>query len=183
MNGLDFIFLIILGFTAVRGFARGLLKEFISVFGLIIGLGVATMLYEPAAERLEPFVSDPVHAAVIGYILVFLIAVGGIALVGLGLQTLFESSMLSSLGRLGGVLIGLLKGGVVCSLILVLLAQFLPPKADFMAESSIRPYVKGFSQNLMALIPEEFQDTVQEKGQEVKETWEDSLFKKLKDIE
>jgi hypothetical protein len=35
----------------------------------------------------------------------------------------------------------------------------------------------------MALIPEEFQDTVQEKGQEVKETWEDSLFKKLKDLE
>jgi membrane protein required for colicin V production len=183
MNGLDFIFLAILAFTGIRVFGRGLLKEFVSVFGLLIALSVATFSYQPAAASLEPFIAKETYAAVTAYVLIFLLCLGGITLLGLGLQSLFQSPMLSGLGRLGGLALGLVKGAILCSLLLIILVKVLTPESEFVSHSRTRPYLKEFSQTIASLVPEELREEVEETGEAVKESWEDSVLKKLREAE
>jgi membrane protein required for colicin V production len=61
--------------------------------------------------------------------------------------------------KLGGGLIGLLKGGIIVAVLVIALTSFLPPKSSVLKNSSLLPYVSGFSEVMMELVPSDFKSS------------------------
>jgi membrane protein required for colicin V production len=183
MNGLDIAFIVILGYTLIRGLFRGLVKEFASIFGLILGFIAANAYYGQIMKVVQKVLANPQYAAILSYILIFLAVLGGIIFIGAGLRKLMEAVMLGWLDRLGGGALGAIKGGLVCSLLLFFLTMFMAPASPFLAESRLSPFVNQFAGRLVRLVPQEMKDTFGDKSQSLKKAWEGSTFDKLRNPE
>jgi membrane protein required for colicin V production len=126
MNVIDIVLLVILAIFLVLGFRKGLLKEVVSIIGLVVAFWAA-MMYTKAAAGLVPRLSLPAREAVaflailIGVFLVFQLA-------GFLMRKLIRASPLAILDRLGGVALGLLKGGLLLSICLLVLTLAPLPK-------------------------------------------------------
>jgi membrane protein required for colicin V production len=119
MNVVDIVLLVILAVFLLLGFRKGLLKEVVSIIGLVVAFWAA-MRFTKAAAGLVPKLSLPAREAV-----AFLVILIGVfllfQLVGFLLRKLIRASPLAILDRLGGVALGLLKGGLLLSICLLVL--------------------------------------------------------------
>ncbi len=183
MNSLDIIFLSITAFTLVRGLFRGLVKEFASIFGLIFGFLIANQYYDQLSQFAQRLISNPKYAAIASYILLFLMALAAIICLGHILRKFLEIVMLGWLDRLGGTLLGLGKGALLCCLILFLLTLFLPPTAQIFSNSITTPYLSRFSQNLSSLVPQNMQESFEHKSEDLQKKWRKSLLFDLRNPE
>ena len=179
MNGLDIVFIIIILLGLVRGLFRGLVKEFASIVGLVFGFLVANQYYQPLTEQLMVIMPDEQIAGIVSYAFIFLAVLGAILLAGLGFRELLKLSMLSWLDRLSGGILGLLKGGLICSLVLLLLTTFMAPGSALLQESRLSPYIGSFTQQLSRLIPKDMKAQFEERSQDLQESWKGSLMYKL----
>ena len=180
MNGLDFVFIIIILLGLVRGLFRGLVKEFASIVGLIFGFLVANQYYQAVTERLMVIMPDEQIAGIVSYAFIFIAVLGAILLAGLGFRELLKLSMLGWLDRLSGGILGLLKGGLVCSLVLLLLTTFMAPGSRLLKESTLSPYISTFTQQLSRLIPKDMKTQFEARSEDLQESWEGSLMYKLR---
>ncbi len=126
MNGLDIVLLVILAVFILLGFRKGLLKEIVGFIGLVVAFWTA-MRFTKAAAGLFPKISIPAREA-----LTFLVILVGVFLLfhlaGFLLRKLIKASHLAILDRLGGVALGLLKGGLLLSICLLVLTLAPLPK-------------------------------------------------------
>lgn len=126
MNVIDIVLLVILVVFILLGFRKGLLKEVVSIIGLVVAFWAA-MRFTKAAAGLVPKHSLPAREAV-----AFLVILVGVfllfQLMGFLLRKLIRASPLAILDRLGGVALGLLKGGLLLSLCLLVLTLAPLPK-------------------------------------------------------
>jgi membrane protein required for colicin V production len=126
MNGIDLVLVIILAMFILLGFRKGLLKEVIGFIGLVVAFWTA-MRFTKAAAGLFPKLSIPAREA-----LTFLVILVGVFLLfhlaGFLLRKLIKASPLAILDRLGGVALGLLKGGLLLSICLLVLTLAPLPK-------------------------------------------------------
>ena len=131
MNWIDIIILILLGLAVGMGFKKGLVQEIVGIVALIVSFFLALKLHPAAANGLvKMFKEIPPHLApTIGFAVMFLAAFGAITLAGWLLSKLIKASPLDLADKLGGMVIGLLKGAVVISILLLLLT-FLPLPKD-----------------------------------------------------
>lgn len=183
MNSLDIIFLSITAYTLIRGLFRGLVKEFASIFGLIFGFLMANQYYEELSGVTLRLISNPKYAAIVSYILLFILALAAVIFLAHILRKFLEVVMLSWLDRLGGTLLGLGKGALLCCLILFVLTVFLPPSAQLFSNSFTTPYVSRFAQNLQALVPRTMQESFEAKTKDLQQKWQKSLLYDLRNPE
>ncbi|MCF8109722.1 MAG: CvpA family protein [Desulfohalobiaceae bacterium] len=183
MNSLDIIFCSITAFTLIRGLYRGLVKEFASIFGLIFGFLMANQYYEELSNVALRLISNPKYAAIISYILLFILALAAVIFLAHILRKFLEIVMLGWLDRLGGTLLGLGKGALLCCLILFVLTVFLPPTAQIFSQSMTTPYLSRFSQNLSALVPRTMQESFEQKSENLQQQWQKSLLYDLRNPE
>jgi membrane protein required for colicin V production len=126
LNWIDLVLAIILAMFILLGFRKGLLKEVIGFIGLVVAFWTA-MRFTKAAAGLFPKISIPAREA-----LTFLVILVGVFLLfhlaGFLLRKLIKASPLAILDRLGGVALGLLKGGLLLSICLLVLSLAPLPK-------------------------------------------------------
>jgi len=127
MNWIDIIILVLLGLAVGMGFKKGLVQEIVGIVALIVAFFLALKLHPAATGGLvKLFPKVPPHLApTIGFAVMFLAAFGAITLAGWLLSKLIKATPLDLADKLGGMVIGLLKGAVVISILLLLLT-FLP---------------------------------------------------------
>lgn len=166
LNALDIAFLAITGFFAMKGLLRGFLRELASLVGLYLGFRLAT-LYSPQAEPLlRPWLKNDAYVGVAAWIVVF---VGALILVWLAvrvLTTLLKITMLSGLDHAAGGAFGLIKGGLVCAILLTLLNIVLP-QADFTTQSRLAPLLQPGADYLTQFLPENLRHMARMGGEEV----------------
>jgi membrane protein required for colicin V production len=126
VNGLDIFLLVILAVFILLGFRKGLLKEIVGFIGLVVAFWAAMRFTKAAAGLVSKF-SLPAREAV-----AFLVILVGVFLLfqlaGFLLRKLIKASPLAILDRLGGVALGLLKGGLLLSICLLVLTLAPLPK-------------------------------------------------------
>ena len=129
----------ILGFL---GFQRGFLKESLSIaltlFALLFSIGSWEILTVPVGLFMDP--QTPGFGMVCGTVL-FLLILGVGSLIIFGLVKMVDRSALSVVNRLLGLLFGALKGAVIVSIILQLLAPFGSPDSKSKEASYVYPIV------------------------------------------
>lgn len=179
MNTLDILILVILAFTLVRGLFRGFVGEISSIVGLVIGFILANRHHDQLLPLVSSILPDPVIANLLSYALIFITGMVLVLIIAAVLRHLLKITLLGWLDRLAGGTMGLLKGGLVCILVVLLLTTFLTPQADILRTSRFAPYVNQFSSLLADLMPPKLRREFDEKSQPLREQWRERVQERL----
>lgn len=161
MSYLDIGLIVIIAGFALAGLWYGLVHAILSLLGTIVGIFIATRLYEPVATWIIQSTGwDPNWARVIFFILVFIIIVKLISVIFwlgekiLGLFTKLPG--IKGLDKLLGLLFGTAEGVFFLGLILYFIARFpiSPWFMEQMAGSFFAPLLVRTVTLLLPLIPD-----------------------------
>jgi membrane protein required for colicin V production len=122
MNYIDIIIIVILGFSMVRGFMNGLVKEVASLAALILGIWGAIRFSSFTAGKLyDYFDMTGKYVGIISFLITFGIIVIIIHFIGLLVDKLMEAVALGFINKLLGIAFGLFKSVIIMSVVFVVL--------------------------------------------------------------
>ncbi len=120
MNYIDIILGLLLVFSAIGGFKKGLIAELASLAALILGVWGAIEFSDITAEFLiENLNIQTKHLNIISFVVTFVIIVILVHVVGNVVNKLVDTVMLGFVNRLAGLVFGILKSVLILSVILV----------------------------------------------------------------
>ncbi|MCE2492691.1 MAG: CvpA family protein [Alphaproteobacteria bacterium] len=163
--------LIVLIISALLAFARGFIKETLSVVGWVGAIFAVLYIFpvlQPFARDLIPLniLADAVTGSVI-----FLAALVTISIVSYAITKRVRESSLNAIDRSLGFLFGLLRGAVVICIAYLVLVQLVPvaERPIWIQEARSRPPVEIGANLLIKLVPETgwaFSEGTSEDGEE-----------------
>lgn len=146
MNYLDIIIAIILFLFGIKGLCKGLIIEVVTLLAFGIGIYGAMHFSDFTAARLQDFLEiNPNYLNTIAFVLTFIILVVLVNLIGRLVSKAIKSLNLGFFDKLGGFLFGIIKGVLLCSVLLMVLNNFqllgvLKPEAK--EKSKLYPYIE-----------------------------------------
>jgi len=154
MNWLDIVIIVLIGISTLSGLKIGLIKELLSLAGLILGIILAGRYYTDLAGRLT-FIPQENLAKIAAFaiILIGVMLIAGI--LAAILKSLVAAVMLGWIDHLGGAVLGFLLGAIFCSVFLAIWAKFLGTGGPI-AESSLALVLLDKLPMILALLPKEF---------------------------
>jgi len=173
LNILDGVFILILGYTLIRGLSRGLVMECASIAGLVTGFLIANSYYPLLSEFLFK-ITQFRFINIVSYALIFLAVLVGCILVGSIFRKILQVVMLLWLDRIGGGLFGFGKGFIFCVVILMLLIYFVP-STSLVKESKIVPYMYELSRSFTHLVPEDMKESILKGNKDLREWFDIKL--------
>lgn len=139
----DGVVLLVLAAFFLRSFFHGALKEIFSLVSLGTGYLAAGKYGGLAQSWVEGWTGESRWFSYAGYVGLFIAVWFLIGLAGKLISSLVQNSALGGWDRVGGGLIGLVKGGLIVSSVVVLLDLYIPaiplPSNE---ESRVMPYVR-----------------------------------------
>jgi membrane protein required for colicin V production len=178
MNGLDIVLSAVLAGSTISGLMKGFARVTIGLAGTVLAFLLASWYYAPAGEWAMPYVSAKGVANCIGYITVFAAVIATAALAGRIAAKFFKWVGLSWLDRLGGGILGLLRGGLISLVLVLVLSAFLPgdpPK--LVVHSQIAPHILEGANLLSIATPADMKDQFRQTYEKVKKHWLEPLKK------
>ena len=146
MNYLDIIIAIILFLFGWKGLRKGLIIEVVTLLAFGVGIYGAMHFSDFTAAHLQDFLEiKPQYLNTIAFVLTFIILVVLVNLIGRLVSKWVKSMNLGFFDKLGGFLFGILKGVLLCSVLLMVLNNFqllgvVKPKVK--EESKLYPYIE-----------------------------------------
>lgn len=123
MNYIDLIIALFLAWFAYKGFTKGLIIELASLAALILGIYAALYFSDVTADFLVTyFKAGKKHLSLVAFVLTFILVVIGVVTLGRILEKFIDILLLGFLNKLTGAVFGILKGMLILSLLLMLLA-------------------------------------------------------------
>jgi uncharacterized membrane protein required for colicin V production len=154
MNLFDFIVIGITAAGSIYGLRQGLLQMATAAIALVGAIYVASVYYVSAGTLAQHnFGADPTVAAVIGYIVVFVIVFSAVQVVGMTAVRLLHLVNLGWIDRLAGSLVGASMVAVSAGIAVMLLAAVLPANAELLANSRLAPMLIAYDNALVDYIP------------------------------
>ena len=118
MNVLDYIFIAILLIFTIRGFARGLINEIFGISSLIFPLFLGILFYQKMGEVFANSM-NPLLAKILGFLAIFICSFILIKILQMLVKTLFSGTILNSLDKTLGLLMGFAEGAALVFVILL----------------------------------------------------------------
>ena len=173
MNWLDIVLLVVLAWSVVASFRKGLTREIIGLVSVVLGLILGVWFYGAAGSFVAPYVSSRPVSNLIGFFAIFLgvILIG--SLIGFILGKFLKVTGLSIVDHALGALFGLARGLLVAVVIVMAVMAFstgdAPPSA--VVRSRMAPYVLDASRILSSMAPYELKEGFRKRYQQVKAAW------------
>jgi len=183
MNILDGVFFVIIILSLIRGLLRGLVREVTFIVALAVAFLGASKGYPPLQVQLQQIIPFAELAATIAYVLVFFGIFLLILFLGAALRHLLQGLMLGSLDRLGGGVLGMLKGALLCAVIILLLMTVFTRDAKVLRTSRLSPYMIRISGEMASYVPKHYKKRFREVALDLQEAWEDSDLSRWLDLE
>jgi len=156
LNWLDVILLIILVITIILGLIKGLVRQLIGILAVIVGVILAMAYYPYVSQIIKPLFKNESLAHFLGFLVIFVLTL----ILGWIIARLFSKVMKGSLKffnhLLGGV-IGLIKGILICGVLIFALLVF-PVQNKALEESELAPYCLKATRAAIGLIPSELKE-------------------------
>ena len=161
MNLFDWALLVILAYSTIAAFLRGILLELFSLGGLIAGIFLASWNYGILAAFLGKVISPLVHLApsTFNIISFLLIAIGVMIVCGIAGNMLRRTAHTIGLGffdRLLGAFFGLARGCLIGIALFMSAAAFLPQSA-LISNSRLAPYFLAGVHAVSFVVPQDLQ--------------------------
>jgi membrane protein required for colicin V production len=159
MNWVDWFLILALCISIANGFQEGMVRIGIGFIALIAGFFVASWFGGMVAGNLQPYVTSPAAASVLGYLLVF----SGVLVLGALVATLITRMLkligLSWMDRVLGGAFGVVRGFFVVAVIAMVFTALAPKSVpDAVKTSKYAPYVLRTADVLTELTPFEIRD-------------------------
>ena len=139
--------------------------------GVIVGFGAACYYYDRAAALLSIWISNEIYLRILGFLIVFL----GIVIITNVLMPLIKDvvglDFIWGVDRSFGGGIGIIKGLLVCCMMLIIFTAFLPRGTSYIAESTISRYLLQASEKIIIVSPRQMKHEFTEKIEAYKKTW------------
>jgi membrane protein required for colicin V production len=159
MNILDIIVIVVIALSALFAFARGFVKEALSILGWVGASAVTVYGLPYARPYADRLISSPMIAGTVAAIVLFVVSLIVISIVTSAIARRVKRSSLSTLDRSLGFLFGAARG-IVLACLGILVITWTIPEPDWpgwMRESKTRPYLATGADYLKSLVPHEAQ--------------------------
>jgi|DewCreStandDraft_2_1066082.scaffolds.fasta_scaffold00307_20 membrane protein required for colicin V production len=157
MNWLDPVIVLVVAWFAVNAFRAGIIREVVTLIGLVVGIVAAGLYYDSLAQEVLLFIDNEVAARALGFVLLLgsLFLMG--QLVAYLLRGLASLLMLGWADQLLGLAFGVLKGLLLVQALLILFVTYPQLGLDKAVEdSALAPHFLDSSRPLLQLLPDEF---------------------------
>ena len=114
MNWVDYVLLALLGFAAVRGFMKGLVREVCALIGLVLGIWGAIHFNHDVAAWLGLQQQNEAVSFMITLVLIVLV----LHFIGIALTKVIDVAQLSIPNQLGGLVFGAVRKAFLLSVVL-----------------------------------------------------------------
>ena len=154
MTTVDVGLLLLFAFCAGRGLFRGMFREIMGLAGVTLGCAAAVTYWEPAAAVLGRFTDfSPLARQGVAALFVFVVVNLGTRLAAMLLDRLAKAAYLSSVTRTAGAIVGLGKGAIAASFLLLLIRTYapLPAVVDAINQSTLGPPLADAASRLLHL--------------------------------
>ncbi|MBQ7608275.1 MAG: CvpA family protein [Desulfovibrionaceae bacterium] len=149
----DLIIILLLVFFSFNGGKNGFICEVAGIISLIAAFTIANTTH-PLVSSYMTFISNPDLRTIITYILLFVSTMLLVSFIARLIQKAVDYSFARWVDRLAGVLFGLAKGLLVCSIIM-LVVQTLFSNAQFIKDSHTIPYLTAVIERIRAWLPDD----------------------------
>lgn len=134
MNFVDIILIIPLGYSAWRGFRKGLIIEVFTLLALLVGIYAGINFSDWTSDRIsEYFEIEPNYLPVVAFTVTFLVIGAMVFFAGKMLEQMVKVVNLSPINKILGVLFGMLKMIYTLSILLIILETY-DERGDFIPE-------------------------------------------------
>jgi membrane protein required for colicin V production len=169
LNYFDWFLIVILAWSTIMAFLRGLLLELFGLGGLIAGVLLASWNYPALAAILERVITATAVANVVAFLLIAVVVMIVCALVGKALHHTADAIGLGFFDRLLGAVFGYLRGCLLCVAILMAVTAFLPP-TPAVAKSSLTPYFLAGAHAVSFVVPHDLRQLILNGAEQLKHT-------------
>ncbi len=155
VNVTDLGILAVLAVSGLLAFARGFLREVLSV-GAWVGAAAATIYGFPLAKPLlRDYIAIPLLADAITGVVIFVVTLGILAALSHVLSRNVRESAFGAVDRSLGLLFGLLRGALLVCVAWLILAWLVPvdDRPAWITEARSRPLVEAGAELLASLLP------------------------------
>jgi membrane protein required for colicin V production len=159
MNVVDLVILLLLALSALSGYRSGLIQCVFSLAGLIAGIAVASWHYKRFAYEFAPVVHSQALADAIWFCLIALAVMLVAGLLGMLVRGLVHGVGLGWLDKALGLIFGLLRGAVLATLCIVILAAFYPD-TRWLGDAQLSRYFLGSAHMTTRMTPDELKEKV-----------------------
>jgi membrane protein required for colicin V production len=167
----DFLLIIFFAFCLIRGILRGTINEAISIVGILIGLIVASACYATVSVSMLSWIDNPQMRNLCGFLMTFGFIEIVICVLGVIAAYVFHLKVSGLGSRLAGAGVGMLKGVLLISVLLIPLVAFLPKDSRYIESSTMFSLESTLSEQMVNMIPEEMQKRFAIKIGDYKKAW------------
>lgn len=122
MNYIDIIIAVVLVVFGIAGLRKGIISEVATLLGLVLGLFGAFKFSDFTAEKVVQYISiDPKYLNTVAFVLTFIVVAVLVNLLGRLMAKLVQAINLGFIDKIGGFVVGVAKGLLICSLAVMLL--------------------------------------------------------------
>lgn len=139
MSRFDIIVYAVIAIFTFFGLWKGMARQIFGLVGAIAGYVLAMRFYEPCSRFVTGF--HPGSARAISFIAIFLACVIIAHVLGWAVGRLFVHAGLGFLNRIGGGVLGFLKGGILIVVAVMVLTVFFPAERGLFRKSSTIKYI------------------------------------------
>jgi membrane protein required for colicin V production len=154
MNWLDIIIIIILIIPILIGLKIGIIKAFLSLAGIVVGVILAGRFSGSLAGVL-PFISDPGWAKVAAFAIILIVVMVIAAVLAAVIKWFASAFLLGWVNRLGGAVFGFVVGAIFCGALLTMWVKFLGIGGTVSDSALAKILLDGFPV-VLALLPADF---------------------------
>jgi membrane protein required for colicin V production len=161
MNSLDYTILIGGALFIILGIYWGLIRQVLSLVGLVVGVAMAGRYGPDVADWLSSFVADPIFAGAFGFIAVLLLVSAAASLIASLLRIFAGLLFLGWIDHLLGGVLGLLQAALAAAALLLGMATFpLPAWSEALESSALAEPLLRVGGIFTPILPELFQSTI-----------------------
>ncbi|MCH8940378.1 MAG: CvpA family protein [Chloroflexi bacterium] len=160
MNWLDIVIIVTMGIAALMGYRTGVIKGFLSIIGIIVGVVLAGQLGDSVGGKMT-FIDNPDGATIAGYAVVFGAVFIGALILASVLRKLLDFILLVWVDNLGGAVLGVGASAIVWTGAIAAAGSFpVGFLNDAVEGSSIAPDLADKVPFVLDLLPEEYSDVL-----------------------
>lgn len=139
MTAADWVIVAVVILSVVSAAIQGFFREAFSMAGLVVGYIVAAWLYQRPAAWLMSVLKPEWLADVLGFLIIFFAVLILFDIAGRIARKLMKAAGLNGFDRFLGALLGVLKGGLLVSVVLMCMTAFTPT-SKMLEKSELAPY-------------------------------------------
>lgn len=172
MNLFDLAIIAILCFCSIRGAFIGIIRGLFSVTGVLVGFFGASAFYREVGESILYWMPNASYVNLLSFLSIFFGFLFTISILGVIVNYLLKIEFLSWVKRILGAGIGMIKGMLFVSVLLLTFTAFLPRGTPIIKNSLFSSYFISVSEKMAKIVSKDMRHKYVAKIKEYKTSWE-----------